>query len=108
VRQRSVERESPAEVPSAAKDLRLKEPLADPERLELQREPDIDSVEVTDSSIGEKGDKGEKDKLVAQISTKIHQATGHSTLEMTRRYANLVTEDLQKIHERLTLLSAMR
>ncbi len=30
---------------------------------------------------------------------------GHSTLEMTRRYANLMTEDLQAVHERVSLLS---
>jgi integrase/recombinase XerD len=29
---------------------------------------------------------------------------GHSTLEMTRRYANLSTEDLQAVHERVSLL----
>jgi hypothetical protein len=31
---------------------------------------------------------------------------GRSTLEMTRRYANLVTADLQAVHERVTLLSS--
>lgn len=31
---------------------------------------------------------------------------GHSTLEMTRRYANLVTADLQAVHERVTLLAS--
>jgi hypothetical protein len=30
---------------------------------------------------------------------------GHSTLEMTRRYANLVTVDLQAVHEQVTLLA---
>jgi hypothetical protein len=30
---------------------------------------------------------------------------GHSTLEMTRRYANLLTEDLQAIHQRVSLLA---
>jgi integrase/recombinase XerD len=30
---------------------------------------------------------------------------GHSSLEMTRRYANLVTTDLQAVHERVSLLS---
>jgi hypothetical protein len=30
---------------------------------------------------------------------------GHSPLEMTRRYANLMTEDLQQIHEKVSLLS---
>jgi len=36
----------------------------------------------------------------------LQKVLGHSTLEMTRRYANLVTEDLQKIHERVSLLSS--
>ena len=27
---------------------------------------------------------------------------GHSTLEMTRRYANLMTEDLQAVHQKIT------
>jgi integrase/recombinase XerD len=31
---------------------------------------------------------------------------GHSTLEMTRRYANLTTDDLQAVHQRCSLLSA--
>ncbi len=31
---------------------------------------------------------------------------GHSSLEMTRRYANLVTEDLQAVQERVSLLSS--
>ena len=35
----------------------------------------------------------------------LQKVLGHSTLEMTRRYANLVTADLQAVHERLTLLS---
>ena len=29
----------------------------------------------------------------------------HSSLEMTRRYANLMTEDLQAIHQRVSLLA---
>lgn len=36
----------------------------------------------------------------------LQKVLGHSTLEMTRRYANLVTEDLQAVHERVSLLSA--
>jgi len=32
------------------------------------------------------------------------KSLGHSTLEMTRRYANLVTADLQAVHERVSLL----
>lgn len=36
----------------------------------------------------------------------LQKCLGHSSLEMTRRYANLVTEDLQKIHERVSLLSS--
>ena len=35
----------------------------------------------------------------------LQKVLGHSTLEMTRRYANLMTEDLQSIHERVSLLS---
>ena len=31
---------------------------------------------------------------------------GHSTLEMTRRYANLTTEDLQAVHQKISLLAA--
>jgi integrase/recombinase XerD len=36
----------------------------------------------------------------------LQKVLGHSSLEMTRRYANLVTEDLQAVHERLSLLSS--
>jgi integrase/recombinase XerD len=35
----------------------------------------------------------------------LQKVLGHSTLEMTRRYANLMTEDLQAAHERVSLLS---
>lgn len=35
----------------------------------------------------------------------LQKMLGHSSLEMTRRYANLMTEDLQQIHERVSLLS---
>jgi integrase/recombinase XerD len=35
----------------------------------------------------------------------LQKCLGHSSLEMTRRYANLMTEDLQAIHERVSLLS---
>jgi site-specific recombinase XerD len=31
---------------------------------------------------------------------------GHSSLEMTRRYANLMTEDLQAVHQQISLLAA--
>lgn len=34
----------------------------------------------------------------------LQKCLGHSTLEMTRRYANLVTADLQAVHERVSLL----
>ena len=34
----------------------------------------------------------------------LQKMLGHSTLEMTRRYANLMTEDLQQIHEKVWLL----
>lgn len=36
----------------------------------------------------------------------LQKCLGHSTLEMTRRYANLATEDLQAVHERISLLSS--
>lgn len=35
----------------------------------------------------------------------LQKVLGHSSLEMTRRYANLMTEDLQAVHERVSLLS---
>lgn len=35
----------------------------------------------------------------------LQKVLGHASLEMTRRYANLVTADLQAVHERLSLLS---
>ena len=35
----------------------------------------------------------------------LQKCLGHSTLEMTRRYANLMTADLQAVHERVSLLS---
>jgi integrase/recombinase XerD len=33
----------------------------------------------------------------------LQKVLGHSSPEMTRRYANLLTEDLQAVHERITL-----
>ena len=36
----------------------------------------------------------------------LQKVLGHSSLEMTRRYANLMTEDLQAIHQRVSLLAA--
>ncbi len=35
----------------------------------------------------------------------LQKILGHSTLEMTRRYCNLMTEDLQAVHSKLSLLS---
>ena len=35
----------------------------------------------------------------------LQKALGHSSLEMTRRYANLNVEDLQKVHEKISLLA---
>jgi integrase/recombinase XerD len=35
----------------------------------------------------------------------LQKALGHSSLEMTRRYANLMTEDLQKVHQQVSLLA---
>ena len=34
----------------------------------------------------------------------LQRVLGHSTLEMTRRYANLMTEDLQAMHQKVSLL----
>jgi hypothetical protein len=33
----------------------------------------------------------------------LQKLLGHSSLEMTRKYANLVTEDLQKMHPQVSL-----
>jgi integrase/recombinase XerD len=38
----------------------------------------------------------------------LQKVLGHSTLEMTRRYANLVTADLQAVHERVSLLTSTK
>ena len=38
----------------------------------------------------------------------LQKMLGHSTLDMTRRYANLNTQDLQDVHERVSLLSLTR
>ena len=35
----------------------------------------------------------------------LQKVLGHSTLEMTRRYANLLTEDLQAVHQKISLLA---
>lgn len=35
----------------------------------------------------------------------LQKVLGHSSLEMTRRYANLMTEDLQAVHQQVSLLS---
>ena len=34
----------------------------------------------------------------------LQKSLGHSTLDMTRRYANLTTDDLQAVHPRISLL----
>ena len=39
---------------------------------------------------------------------RLQKMLGHSTLEMTRRYANLVTSDLQAVHERVSVLQNAR
>jgi integrase/recombinase XerD len=36
----------------------------------------------------------------------LQKVLGHSTLEMTRRYCNLMTEDLQATHQQCSLLAA--
>jgi integrase/recombinase XerD len=38
----------------------------------------------------------------------LQKALGHADLAMTRKYANLLVDDLQKVHERVSLLSAAR
>jgi integrase/recombinase XerD len=38
----------------------------------------------------------------------LQKALGHSTLDMSRRYANLLTEDLQQMQQRVSLLNRMR
>ncbi len=35
----------------------------------------------------------------------LQKCLGHTTLDMTRRYANLMTEDLQKMHQQISLLT---
>jgi len=35
----------------------------------------------------------------------LQKMLGHSSLEMTRRYANLMTEDLQAVHQKISLLA---
>jgi len=37
----------------------------------------------------------------------LQKSLGHSTLEMTRRYANLTTDDLTAVHSRISLLHSM-
>jgi integrase/recombinase XerD len=34
----------------------------------------------------------------------LQKVLGHSSLDMTRRYANLMTEDLSAIHQKVSLL----
>lgn len=38
----------------------------------------------------------------------LQKILGHSTLEMTRRYVNLLTEDLQAVHENISLLGRLK
>ena len=42
----------------------------------------------------------------AEACSIFKKVLGHSTLEMTRRYANLLTEDLQAVHQKISLLAA--
>lgn len=37
----------------------------------------------------------------------LQKVLGHSTLEVTRRYATLMAADLQAVHERVTLLGSV-
>jgi integrase/recombinase XerD len=47
-------------------------------------------------------------EIVSKTGSLLHlqKVLGHSSLEMSRRYANLMTEDLSKVHEQVSLLSA--
>jgi integrase/recombinase XerD len=36
---------------------------------------------------------------------RLQRILGHSTIEMTRHYVNLQTEDLQAVHQRLSVLA---
>jgi len=36
----------------------------------------------------------------------LQKVLGHSSLEMTRRYVNLITDDLRQVHQRVSLLAA--
>jgi integrase/recombinase XerD len=36
----------------------------------------------------------------------LQKVLGHSSLEMTKKYCSLLTEDLQAIHSKVSLLSA--
>jgi integrase/recombinase XerD len=36
----------------------------------------------------------------------LQKVLGHSSLDMTRRYASLMTEDLQAVHQQISLLAA--
>lgn len=38
----------------------------------------------------------------------LQKALGHSSLEMSRRYANLLTEDLEQMQQRVSLLNRIR
>ena len=39
---------------------------------------------------------------------RLQRLLGHATLDMTRRYVNLQTSDLQAVHDRLSLLTPNR
>jgi integrase/recombinase XerD len=36
---------------------------------------------------------------------RLQTCLAHASLDMTRRYANLMTEDLQQMHQRVSLLA---
>lgn len=42
--------------------------------------------------------------VCSELFAKGHKMLGHWSLEMTQRDANLMTEDLQAVHQRLSLL----
>jgi integrase/recombinase XerD len=38
----------------------------------------------------------------------LQKALGHSSLEMTRKYANLLTDDLQQMQHQVSLMNRLR
>lgn len=49
--------------------------------------------------------KGQLESCSFDYLVSLQKTLGHSDLAMTRKYANLLTEDLQKVHQKVSLLS---